>query len=140
MPDDRRGRGWRILLPVTTSVTAVLADAIVIAALAAAVWSLVMLFLPRPVGKTYLLGTAALIELAVLVLVVAALIALAGPHGHLQVGVFVGYLVALALILPAAVAWSLAEPSRWGVGVLLVALLVIPVMIVRLDQIWSPHG
>jgi hypothetical protein len=74
------------------------------------------------------------------VLVVLAFVALARPHGAVAVPVFVGYLLASLVILPAAMWWGIAERSRWGVGVLLVACLVIPVMIVRMNQVWSGHG
>ncbi|MGA6164603.1 hypothetical protein [Amycolatopsis magusensis] len=44
------------------------------------------------------------------------------------------------LIVPLATAWSMAERSRWGPGVLVAGCLAIPVMAVRLQQIWAGHG
>jgi hypothetical protein len=121
-------------------VTAPLATALVIASLVGAVWSLVLLLLPRPVGKIYLLGTLALVEVGVLVLAVLAIIALTRPHGPVRVPVFVGYLLASLVILPAGAWWSVTERTRWGMGVLLVACLVVPVLILRLNQIWSGNA
>jgi hypothetical protein len=112
---------------------------LLIAALVGAVWSLVLLMLSRPVGKRYLLGALALIELGLLVQVVVGIVELATTHRHVSGVTFVGYLVASLLILPVAGWWSLAERSRWGVGVLLIGCLVIPVIIVRMNQVWS-HG
>lgn len=110
---------------------------LLIAALAGAVWSFVLLMLSRPVGKRYLLGALALIELGLLVQAVSGIVELATTHRHVSGVTFVGYLVASLLILPVAGWWSLAERSRWGVGVLLIGCLVIPVMIVRMNQVWS---
>jgi hypothetical protein len=51
-----------------------------------------------------------------------------------------GYLVGALVVLPLAALWALAERSRWGPGVVLVGCLAIPVLIVRLGQIWEAHG
>jgi hypothetical protein len=118
-------------------VIAPLATTLLVAALVCAVWSLVLLTLSRPVGKRYLLGALALVELGLFGQAVAGIVALATTHRHVSGVTFVGYLVASLLILPVAVWWSLTEKSRWGVGVLLIGCLVIPVMIVRMNQVWS---
>lgn len=120
--------------------TAPLANALLIAALVGALWSLALLMLSRPVGKIYLLGALTLIEIGMLVLAVLAVVALSAPHGPVRVPVFIGYLLGSLVILPLAVWWSATERSRWGVGVLLVACLVIPVMIVRMNQIWGGNA
>ncbi|HEX4705314.1 MAG TPA: hypothetical protein VH352_24515 [Pseudonocardiaceae bacterium] len=117
-----------------------LATSLLVAALAGAVWAAVLLTLSRPVGKRFLLGALALIEVGLLVQAVFGIVALATEHRHVDGFTFVGYLVASLLILPLAGWWSLAERSRWGVGVLLIGCLVIPVMIVRMNQIWSGFG
>ena len=36
--------------------------------------------------------------------------------------------------------WGAAEPGRWGTGVVCVACLVIPVLVVRLQQVWDGAG
>ena len=110
---------------------------LLVAALVCAAWSLVLLMLSRPVGKRYLLGALTLIELGLLAQAVLGIVRLATVGGHVSGWTFVGYLVGSLLILPAAGWWSLTERSRWGVGVLLVGCLVVPVMIVRMNQVWS---
>jgi hypothetical protein len=114
-----------------------LATVLIVAALLGALWSLVLLLLSRPVGKIYLLGFLTLVEIALAVQAVLGIVHLAQGHRHVQGVTFVCYLIAALLILPAAAWWSLTERSRWGMGVLLVACLVIPVMIVRMNQIWA---
>jgi hypothetical protein len=41
------------------------------------------------------------------------------------------------LILPAAFLWSMGERNRGGTGVLLVAVVVVPVLFLRLHQLWA---
>ena len=51
--------------------------------------------------------------------------------------VFVGYLLGTLLFVPAAAWWSLGERSRAGTAALIVVGLVVPVLILRLQQIWT---
>ena len=48
---------------------------------------------------------------------------------------FVGYLIGAALILPAAGALAVFERTRWGATIVGVAALVLPVLVVRLQQV-----
>lgn len=117
-----------------------LATALLVASLAGALVSLVLLFLSRPVGQRVLLGALGLVELGMAVQAMLGIVNLAHAQRHIQGVVFVCYLIGALLILPAAGWWSLAERSRWGMGVLLIACLVVPVMIVRMNQIWAGTG
>ena len=36
--------------------------------------------------------------------------------------------------------WALAEPTRSGTAVLVLATLLVPFLILRLDQIWTAGG
>ena len=114
-----------------------LATVLTLAAVAGAVWSFVLLLLTRPVGLVVLLGFLGVVELGLLVQAVIGLVALAGDHRQVESVTFVCYLVGSLLILPAAAWWARTEKSRWGVGVLLVACLVVPVMILRMNQVWA---
>jgi hypothetical protein len=113
------------------------ADALTLAAVAGALWSFVLLLLKRPIGLVALLGFLGLVELGLLVQAVLGLVALAGDHRPIENVTFVCYLIGSLLILPAAAWWARTEKSRWGVGVLLVACLVVPVMILRMTQVWA---
>jgi len=121
-------------------VTLVLSVVITIGGLVGAAWCLVMLTLKGPKGQQLLLGALGALELVMLAQTVLGIIKVIGPHRHISSDTFVGYLLGSLLILPAAAWWSLAERSRWGVGVLLVACLLLPVLIVRMNQIWGGYG
>ncbi len=110
---------------------------VLVASLVCALWALVLLLLTRPVGKRWLLGALALIEIGLMTLAVGGFVRLAMTVRDVPAVTFIGYLVAGMVILPVAVWWSLTERSRWGMGVLLIGCLVVPVIIVRMNQVWS---
>jgi hypothetical protein len=120
-----------------SGVIPVLATVLIIASILGALWAFVLLLLSRPVGLRVLLLALGALELALLVQAVLGIVELAGPHPPIQNVTFLCYLVGVLLILPVAAWWALNEKSRWGVGVLLVACLVVPVMIVRMNQVWG---
>lgn len=59
-----------------------------------------------------------------------------GAPDHVSVWEYVGYLLAVLLVLPAGVVWSSAERTRSGTAVLLIAVLLIPFLSLRINQIW----
>jgi hypothetical protein len=113
--------------------------ATIIAALVLAVWCLVRAALGRAPSRFDLAATLALAAL-VAVLVVVAVAGLATGTRPAETGTFVGYLFTTIAFAP--VAWYLArlEPTRWGNLILGVACLVLPVLVLRLQQIASVHG
>lgn len=106
------------------------------AGLVLAAWAVVQAVLDRRVSGPQLLGCAAL-EVALLVQAVAGVVALVVTDRPVEPVTFVGYHLTLVLMLPLGVFWAVAERSRWGNGVLAVACGVVPVLIVRLTQIWD---
>jgi hypothetical protein len=80
---------------------------------------------------------AALLEIALLGMLVAGSIALAATTRDVDGVLFVSYLVTMVVIPPAAVLWGIAEKSRWGTGVVVVAMLTVAVLCVRVLQIWK---
>ncbi len=115
-----------------------LATALIIAALGCAAWALGMVVLNRHINPVTL-GVLALLELALVVQAVIGIVNLAVTDRQVDGGTFVGYLIASLIILPGAVYLALGERSRWGTAALMVGCLVVPVMIVRMNQIWG-HG
>jgi threonine/homoserine efflux transporter RhtA len=117
-------------------VTDGLANAIIIASLVLAAWGLLTAALNRPAGRSHLLGLG-LLEAALIVQVVVAVVKVVDGERPGQPATFVGYLVASLLVLPIGAALALMERSRWGAVIVGVASLVIPVLIVRLQQVWG---
>ncbi|MQA87366.1 MAG: hypothetical protein GEV03_22740 [Streptosporangiales bacterium] len=118
----------------------VLATTITVAALVLAGWSLLTTLLNRRVGISHLAGLAGL-EVLLLVQAGVGIFRLVGGQGPDEPVLFLAYLIGALFIPPAAALWGITDRSRWGSGVVAVAGLVTPVLIVRLQQIWQTvHG
>jgi hypothetical protein len=78
-----------------------------------------------------------LLEAGLLVQCVVGIVQLVTGDHDVPAFTFVGYLVGALLILPVGTLWALAEPTRSGTAVLVVATLVVPVLILRLEQVWA---
>jgi hypothetical protein len=75
--------------------------------------------------------------LATLVQLVYGVVALVGTDRDVRGVVFVLYLLGLAATPPAAAWWAAGEPSRAGSGVVVVAALLVPFMLLRLSTLWA---
>lgn len=133
-------------VPLMTSAVAagspvdgILATATIVLSLVLAVWALVAAMRDRSPDRVQLAGLAVL-ELGLLALTVAALVALGGGDRPGEPGAFFGYLVTLVCLPP--LAWVLArmEPTRWGSAIICAICLVTPVVVVRLQQTWEVLG
>jgi hypothetical protein len=101
-----------------------------------ALWLLALIAAGRD-PHDLLYGTLGVLELGLVVQLVIGLVRLGGDHAGVNVAAYVGYLVGSLAILPAAFLWSIGERSRAGTGVLLVAVVVVPVLFLRVNQLWS---
>lgn len=77
------------------------------------------------------------LEIVLLVLLVGGSVALGRTARDVDGVLFISYLVTMVVIPPAAVIWGIAEKSRWGTGVVVVAMLTIAALSVRLLGIWK---
>ena len=108
-----------------------LSTAATVLALLLSAWALLSAALGRPPDRVQLVGTA-LVTLSVVVLVVAVI-----PRWDPADPVtFIGYTVTALLLPPAA--WVLArlEPTRYGSLIVGVAALIMPVLVLRMGQVW----
>lgn len=114
--------------------TLLIAASLLLAALAA-----VYVVLDRPTGPVLLTGLA-LLEAGLLAQAVLGIVALATQDRDVNGPVYVGYLLGTLIFVPAAAAWALGEKSRAGTAALVVLGLVVPVLVVRVQQVWGGAG
>jgi hypothetical protein len=123
----------------------VVATTLTFLALGAAAWAAVLMIAGKPVlvdrwHGLVALGLVALLELGLLGQAVGGIVAMITTDRELDGFSFAGYLVGPVLVVPLAAFWALAERTRWGPGVLVIGCLAVPVMILRLRQVWEAHG
>ena len=116
--------------------TDTVAYGVAIAALFAALFAGWHTLTRRPFGNPlfYAIGV---LEVALVALLVGGIAALSMTSRDVDAVLFVSYLVTVVVIPPAAVLWGIAEKSRWGTGVVVVAMLTVAVLCVRLLDIWK---
>lgn len=120
--------------PATTAATAVTVLSLLLAVVAG-----VLALLDKRL-KPWLLVLVGLLEVALVVMTVQCFAAWVGGSAPLEPAVFLAYLIVCLAAGPATYWWGTGEPSRWGPGVVAVAALVVPVLVVRLQQVWTGRG
>lgn len=78
-----------------------------------------------------------LVEIALLALLIGSSIALGQTSRDVNGVLFISYLVTMVVIPPAAVLWGIAEKSRWGTGVVVIAMITVAALSARLLGIWE---
>ncbi len=119
--------------------TAWLTTSLTVVALLVAAVAVVYVVLDRSIDR-WLLGLMGLLAVGTLVQLVTGLVAVVRTDDDVSVPTVVGYLVGLVLVPPAATVWALGERSRAGTAVLIVAGLLVPFLLLRLDQVWAAAG
>ncbi|HEV8023432.1 MAG TPA: hypothetical protein VGP37_00935 [Candidatus Nanopelagicales bacterium] len=112
------------------------ATATVVVGLVIAVWAGVYLVMKRPVGR-YLQGAQLLLAAMFVVLAIGGIVQMLGTDRDFARAEFVGYLLLSPLIPVGAWWWSKNDETRAGSGVVLVVALVMPVLVVRIQQVWA---
>lgn len=116
-----------------------LQTALTVLSLLVALLALVYVVLDR-VTDRWLLAVVGVLAAGTMLQLVLGIVELTRTDADVSAVTFVGYLVGLVLIAPLATFWALGERSRAGTAVLIVAGLLVPVMLLRLDQIWTASG
>jgi hypothetical protein len=107
--------------------------------LALAAWAFVECARDRAPSRALFIGigvVGAVMGVVVLVAIVR-LIGGAGPDTGDQVATFIGYALTAAAIPPAGIVLARMEPTRYGSGLVGAAGLVLPAMILRMQQVWG---
>lgn len=122
----------------------ILATALTYVALGAALWAAVLVVVDKPVQLRewhglWLYGVVTLLEVGLVAQLVGGIVKMVGDDRQLDTFAFLGYLITALLVPPIAAVWALMERTRWGPAVMVVGCLTIPVLIVRLRQVWEAH-
>jgi hypothetical protein len=80
---------------------------------------------------------AALIEVGLLDVALTGALRLGDGAHPREYATFIGYLIATLLVLPLGTVLARLEPTRWGSVIMAVAAVVVPVLLLRLHQLWS---
>ncbi|WP_203780220.1 hypothetical protein [Paractinoplanes rishiriensis] len=116
-----------------------LSVAAIVAALVLAAWFLLRAALNRAPSRADLIAIAVLSALMA-VLVLVAVVGLFDGSRPADTATFAGYLMTTVAFGPVALYLARMEPTRWGNLILGVACLVLPVLVLRLEQIASVTG
>lgn len=122
----------------------ILASVLTYVALAAAVWAAALVVAGKPIQLRewhglWLYGVVLLLEVGLLVLLVAGIVRLSTADRPVDTLAYLGYLLTSLLVPPLAAFWALAERTRWGPAVMVVGCLTVPVLLLRLGQVWDAH-
>ena len=101
------------------------------------VWGLLTAVIKKPPGRAQLIF-AAVLELAVVVQTIVALVQLALGFRPAEFGTTIGYLVVVIVIIPIAWFWANNERTRYSGLVMAVAAASVLVMTFRLLSLWVP--
>lgn len=115
------------------------ASALIVASLVLCAWMVVLVIVNRPPGRAALVA-AGLLELLLVGFLVGGVVQMLGSDRDFARWEFLLYLLACAAVVPLAAWWVRDERSRAAAGVLAVVYLVLPVMIVRVQQVWAGPG
>lgn len=119
-----------------TAVTGPYAVAITAVALVLAAWAFGHVVANRPPGAALLAGGAVL-EVLLIGFLIGGIVQMMESHRVFARAEFVIYLLACVAIPPAAAAWGGGERGRAGTAVLAAGFLIMPVMVLRVQQVWA---
>ncbi|MEV0714408.1 hypothetical protein [Asanoa sp. NPDC050611] len=118
------------------TVNGTLSGIVITLSLLVGVWALVAALRDRAPGRGHLIGLV-VVEVALIVLLVAAAFAAAGGDRPASAVTFLGYVVTIVCLPPLGYVLARLEPTRWGSVIVLVVCLTIPVLVLRLHQTWQ---
>ncbi len=121
------------------SVIDALALAGIVGSLAVAVWAFLLCArneLPSRALYVGMVVVAALVAVQVGI-ATARLIGGAGPTEGTRIVTFVGYMLTTLLLPPAGAVLARLEPTRWGSGLIGAVMVIVPVLLLRMQQVWS---
>ena len=116
--------------------TGAFANATIIASFAMAAWALVHVLIARPMSR-WLHASQLVIAAMFIVLAVGGIVQMIGTDRDFARVEFVGYLLLSPMIPIGSWLWTRGDRTRIGSAIVMVVGLVMPVLVVRIQQVWS---
>ncbi|MBM9465495.1 hypothetical protein JL108_18755 [Aeromicrobium sp. YIM 150415] len=82
----------------------------------------------------------AVLEVILVGILIGAIVAYNGRDHDVDPVLFFSYLATVLVVPPVAVFWGVIERSRWGTGVVVIAMVTVAALMLRLQGIWSGTG
>lgn len=115
--------------------TGFFANATIIVSLVVAAWALVHLLIARPMSR-WLHASQLLLAAMFVVLAVGGIVQMIGTDRDFARLEFVGYLLLCPMIPIGSWWWTRGDDTRIGSAIVMVVGLVMPVLVVRIQQVW----
>ena len=116
--------------------TGLFATATIAVSLVVAAWALVHLIIGRPMSRALHASQLVLVALFV-VLAIGGIVQMLGSERDFARLEFVGYLVLSPLIPLGSWWWTKGDTTRIGSAIVVVVGLVMPVLVLRIQQVWA---
>ena len=116
--------------------TGFFANATIIVSLVVAAWALVHLLIARPMSR-WLHSSQLLLAAMFVVLAVGGIVQMIGTDRDFARIEFVGYLLLCPMIPIGSWWWTRGDRTRIGSAIVMVVGLVMPVLVVRIQQVWT---
>lgn len=119
--------------------TGLYATATIAASLVIAAWALVHVVIGRPMSRALHGSQLVLVGLFV-VLAIGGIVQMVGSDRDFARLEFVGYLVLSPLIPLGSWWWTRGDTTRIGSAIVVFVGLVMPVLVIRIQQVWAGGG
>ena len=119
--------------------TGLFATIIIVASLAMAAWALVHLLLNRPMSRA-LHSSQLVIAALFILLAIGGIVQMIGSDRDFARAEFVGYLIVSPVIPIGSWWWTRGDRTRIGSAIIVVVGLVMPVLVARIQQVWTGGG
>lgn len=119
--------------------TGAFANATIAVALVIAGWALVHLVIGRPMSRALHMSQLVLAAMFI-VLAIGGIWQMVGTDREFPRMEFVGYVVLSPLIPIGSWWWTQGDRTRIGSAIVMVVGLVMPVLVVRIQQVWAGLG
>lgn len=116
--------------------TGFFATATIVVSLVIAAWAFVHLVIARPMSR-WLHASQLVLAAMFLVLAVGGIVQMLGSDREFARLEFVGYLLLSPLIPIGSWWWTRGDTTRIGSAIVMVVGLVMPVLVIRIQQIWA---